>query len=85
MLVQLAFELLVELLADPLDEIRRDLARLDARREPQRVCLRFLRLRCVDEFLIAHDADHEVAPLNGAVGKRARVVSLRTLGQRDER
>src|SRR5262249_18034673 len=84
LLIELPPELVVELLTDPLDKIRRDLTRLDASGKPQRVRLRLLRLRRVDEFLIAHDTDHEVAPLNGALGKCAWVVSLRALGQRRE-
>ena len=41
--VELFAELVVELLADPFDEIRCDLAAFDARRETQRIGLRFVR------------------------------------------
>ena len=70
LLVEPLAELLLELLADPLDEVRRDVARFGATRELERIRLRETRVGVADGALLAHQLDDGVAPLDGALGQR---------------
>jgi hypothetical protein len=81
--VQVAAELRVQLHPQPLDEVRGDIAVVGAvRREDEWVGAPQLALFRREEALIAHQAQHDIAPPHGAVGMGARVIERRELRQR---
>jgi hypothetical protein len=84
LLVELATEAAVELLADPLDVVRRDLTRLGAGRELERERLGEAGVGVAQPAVATHQLDHRVAPLNGELGVLAGVVACRSLGKRGE-
>src|SRR6185437_1422964 len=83
--VDLVAELLIQLLPNPLDEIRRGLARLDLGGEAQRICLCETSVGVRNGAVLAHQLDDRVASLNRAIGIPARIVALGRLGERGQR
>ncbi len=82
-LVQVPPEARVELDTQPLDEIGGDVAVVGAvPGEHQRVRLPQLGLLRRQEALVAHQAEHHVAPAHGALRMRPRVIERRQLGER---
>ena len=71
-------------MADPLDVVRCDVACLGATRELEWIRLRETRFGVADGSLLAHQFDDRIAPLDGALGRATRIVTLGRLGQSGE-
>jgi hypothetical protein len=85
LLVQSRAEFLVELLPNPLDEIRSDLAGFGLASELERIRLGEAGVGVIDGAVPSHELDDQVASLNRALGKATRVVPCRRLRQRGQR
>ena len=85
LLVELSSKLCVELLPDPLDEIRRGIARLCLVCELKRKRLGPACFDIADRSVSAHQLDDSIAALNRAVWMLARVVPLGCFRQSSKR